>query len=54
MNFKILKSKGFKDKFEKTRIYYKRKLFRMEYKSILVATSILLRNLKLDILKANN
>ena len=53
MNFKILKSKGFEDKFEKNRVYYKRKILRMEYKSILVAISILLRSLKLDILKAN-
>ena len=53
MNFKILKSKGFGNKFEKNRVYYKRKILRMEYKSILVATSILLRSLKLDILKAN-
>ena len=53
MNFKILKSKGFRDKFEKNRVYYKRKILRMEYKSILVAISILLRSLKLDILKAN-
>ncbi len=53
MNFKILKSKGFRDKFEKNKVYYKRKILRMEYKSILVATSILLRSLKLDILKAN-
>ena len=54
MNFKILKSKGFEDKFEKNRVYYKRKILRMEYKSILVATSILLRNIKLDVLKANS
>jgi len=54
MNFKILKSKGFRDKFEKNKVYYKRKILRMEYKSILVATSILLRSLKLDILKASS
>ena len=46
MNFKILKSKGFKDKFEKTRIYYKRKLLRMEYKSILNTLSVLIISMK--------
>jgi hypothetical protein len=54
MNFKILKSKGFGNKFEKNRVYLKRKILRIKYKSILVATSTLLRNLKLDMLKVNN
>ena len=46
INFKKLKSQGFDDKFQKTSIYYKRKMLRMEYKSILNSLSVLLISIK--------
>ena len=35
INFKKLKSEGFENKFQKTAFHYKRKILKMEYKSIL-------------------
>ena len=46
INFKKLKSQGFENKFQKTAFYYKRKILRMEYKSILNTLSVLIINMK--------
>ena len=54
INFKILKSQGFKDKFQKAAIKNKRKVLRMEYKSILNSLSILLTSIKFDLHNTHN
>jgi len=46
INFKKLKSEGFENKFQKTALLYKRKMLKMEYKSILNTLSILIISMK--------
>ncbi len=46
IDFQELKRKGFNDKFHKKSIYYKRKMLKMEYESIINTFSLLLISLK--------
>ena len=46
INFKKLKSQGFENKFQKTAFHYKRKILKMEYKSILNTLSVLIISMK--------
>jgi len=49
INFNKLKETGFRDKFHKKSMYYKRKMLRMEYNSILNTLSLLLITIKNNI-----
>ena len=46
IDFKRIKRKGFRDKFHEESIYYKRKMLKIEYESILNTFSVLLISLK--------